>query len=47
MESDIGGWDNWFKQIGREWTKLIIGKSFSLRHKVDEALSLNMLASRR
>jgi N-acyl-D-amino-acid deacylase len=40
MESDTGGWENWYKHIGRDWNKLIIGKSFSLRHKVEPGSSL-------
>ncbi len=40
MESDTGGWENWYKHIGRDWSKLIIGKSFSLRHKVEPGSSL-------
>ncbi len=40
MESDAGGWENWFKHIGREWDKLIIGRSHSLRHKIEPGQSL-------
>ncbi|GEP43486.1 serine hydrolase [Brevifollis gellanilyticus] len=40
MESDQGEWENWYKHIGRDWNKLIIGKSNSLRHKVEPGSSL-------
>lgn len=40
MESDQGDWENWYKHIGRDWNKLVIGKSFSLRHKVTPGSSL-------
>ena len=40
MESDEGGWENWFKHIGRDWNKLIIGRSRSLKYKVEPGQSL-------
>lgn len=45
MESDEGGWENWYKHIGRDWTKLIIGKSHSLKYKIEPGSSLASAAS--
>ncbi len=27
MESDAGDWENWFKHIGRDWNRLIVGQA--------------------
>jgi N-acyl-D-amino-acid deacylase len=46
LESDKGGWENWYKHIGRDWNKLIIGSSHSVRQKIEPGLSLAAAAAR-
>lgn len=44
MESDGGDWENWFKHMGRDWGKLIIGKAYGLRFSKYSGKSLGSIA---
>jgi len=45
MESDAGGWENWFKHAGRDWNRIVIGNSHSVRYKVAPGQSLGAAAA--
>ena len=46
MESDEGDWENWFKHIGRDWSKLVVGRSNSLRWSKYSGISLADIADK-
>ncbi|MEZ5300244.1 MAG: serine hydrolase [Verrucomicrobiales bacterium] len=45
MESDEGEWENWFKHVGRDWGKVIIGRADGLRFKGHAGKSLAEIAA--
>ncbi|MEZ5327118.1 MAG: serine hydrolase [Verrucomicrobiales bacterium] len=45
MEADGGDWENWFKHIGRDWNKLVVGRSNSLRLRAHAGKTLAEIAT--
>lgn len=44
MEAESGEWENWYQHIGRDWTKLIVGKANSIRYDRYNGQSLAAIA---
>ncbi len=44
MEGDGGDWENWFKHMGRDWKKLVIGRAFNPRYAETAGKSLGAAA---
>ncbi len=44
METDGGGWENWFKHMGRDWDRLVVGRAFSPRYMDQSGKSLGLMA---
>jgi len=44
MESEAGDWENWYKHIGRDWNKLVVGRAHSLRLREHSGKSLGEMA---
>ena len=44
MEADGEDWENWFKHMGRDWDKLVVGRAFSPRYAEHSGKSLGEMA---